>query len=78
MTAEIAILNRRAIAFAADSAVTISDGSNHPKIYNTAEKLFELSRETPIGLLLYNGMELVGVPLDVLIRRFRSGNLMSA
>lgn len=70
MTAEIALLNRRALAFAADSAVTISDGTS-TKIYNSAEKIFELSRITPIGLMIYNGMEFVGVPLDVLIRQFR-------
>jgi hypothetical protein len=73
MTAEIALLNRRALAFAADSAVTISDGTNS-KIYNSAEKIFELSRRVPIGVMLYNTMEFVGVPLDVLIRKFRAEN----
>lgn len=71
MTAEIALLNRRALAFAADSAVTISDGSTD-KIYNSAEKIFEISRKVPIGLMLFNGMEFMGVPLDVLARRFRT------
>lgn len=71
MTAEIALLNRRALAFAADSAVTISDGTND-KIYNSAEKIFELSRKVPLGLMLYNTTEFVGVPLDVLVRKFRS------
>ena len=70
MTAEIAILNRSAIALAADSAVTISVGSK-TKVYDTAEKLFELSRQQPIALMIYNNVEFVGVPLDVLIRRFR-------
>lgn len=71
MTAEIALLNRRAIAFAADSAVTIS-GSGPDKIYNSAEKVFEFSRKMPIGLMLYNTLEFVGVPFDVIIRKFRS------
>lgn len=70
MTAEIAILNRSAIAFAADSAVTISVGSKE-KVYDTAEKLFELSRRQPLALMIYNNVEFVGVPLDVLIRKFR-------
>lgn len=70
MTAEIALLNRRAIAFAADSAVTIS-GAGPDKIYNSAEKVFEFSRRIPIGLMLYNALEFVGIPLDVLIRKFR-------
>jgi hypothetical protein len=72
MTAEIALLNRRALAFASDSAVTISDGENE-KIYNSAEKIFELSRNVPIGIMVYNTMEFVGIPLDVLIRKFRAG-----
>lgn len=70
MTAEIALLNRRALAFAADSAVTISDGKSE-KIYNSAEKIFQLSFKTPMGLMMYNTMEFVGVPIDVLVRRFR-------
>lgn len=37
MTAEVAILNREAVAIAADSAVTI--GGLGSKIYNTANKL---------------------------------------
>lgn len=71
MTAEIALLNRRALAFAADSAVTISDGVSE-KIYNSAEKIFELSRRVPLGLMLFNNMEFVGVPLDVITRKFRA------
>ena len=71
MTAEIALLNRRALAFAADSAVTISDGVND-KIYNSFEKIFELSRVMPIGLMVYNAVEFVGVPIDVLTRKFRA------
>ncbi|MFT3674215.1 hypothetical protein [Aestuariivirga sp.] len=71
MTAEIAILNRSALALAADSAVTIRMG-NKVKIYDSAEKLFELSRVRPIALMIYNNVEFVGVPLDVAIRKFRS------
>lgn len=71
MTAEIAILNRAAIALAADSAVTITV-AGRTKVYDTAEKLFELSKRQPIGLMIYNNVEYVGVPLDVLTRRFRN------
>ncbi len=71
MTAEIAILNRSAIALAADSAVTISVGGK-TKVYDTAEKLFELSKKQPIAIMIYNNVEFVGVPLDVLIRKFRN------
>lgn len=70
MTAEIALINRRALTFAADSAVTISDGTND-KIYNSAEKIFEVCRKVPVGLMLYNNMEFMGIPLDVISRNFR-------
>jgi hypothetical protein len=42
MTAEVAILNKSAVALAADSAVTISAGTKQEKIFDTADKLFEL------------------------------------
>jgi hypothetical protein len=71
MTAEIAILNRSALALAADSAVTITIGKRS-KVYDTAEKLFELSKKQPIALMIYNNVEYVGVPMDVLIRKFRA------
>lgn len=41
MSAGICIMNRNAIAMAADSAVTVGD---HAAIHNSANKLFSLSR----------------------------------
>lgn len=71
MTAEIALLNRSALALAADSAVTLRIGSSS-KTYNTAEKIFEFSCNQPIGLMIYNNVEFAGVPLDVIIRKHRT------
>lgn len=71
MTAEIAILNKTAVALAADSAVTISAGQRDEKIYDSADKLFELSDKNPIGIMIYNGMSFLEVPLQSLIREFR-------
>jgi hypothetical protein len=68
MTAEIAILNRRAVALSADSAVTISQTG---KIYNSADKIFELSTAVPLGLMVYNSLDYMGIPLDVVIKSFR-------
>ncbi len=70
MTAEIAILNKTAVALAADSAVTISIGSREEKVFDTAEKLFELSAKNPISIMLYNGMSFAEVPLPILIKEF--------
>src|SRR5688500_10039583 len=44
ITAEVAILNKSAVALAADSAVTIGGGSGNPKIFNTVNKVFTLSK----------------------------------
>lgn len=73
MTAEIAILNKSAVALAADSAVTISAGSSQEKIYDTADKLFELSDHQPIGVMINNDMNFMEVPLPVLIKEYRRG-----
>lgn len=71
MTAEIAVLNKSAVALASDSAVTISSGVFPSKIFETADKLFELSENLPIGIMVYNGMQFLGVPIDTIIKSFR-------
>lgn len=70
MTAEIAILNKTAVALAADSAVTIGSGSN-AKIYNTISKIFELSDTCPIGIMIFNRLDFMGLPLEVVIKEYR-------
>jgi hypothetical protein len=48
MTAEVAVMNKIAIALAADSAVTI-ETPNGLKAYHTANKVFTLSKFAPVG-----------------------------
>ncbi|WP_407422686.1 hypothetical protein [Methanobrevibacter sp.] len=48
MTSEVLIMNKNAIAMAADSAVTV----NNRKTYNGANKLFMLSNEPPMGIII--------------------------
>jgi hypothetical protein len=71
LTAEIAILNKAAVALATDSAVTISNGNQAVKIFESADKLFELSTEQPIGIMIYNGMQFMGMPFEAIIKGFR-------
>jgi hypothetical protein len=71
MTAEIGILNKSAVALAADSAVTISAGSNQEKIYDSADKLFELSYKDPVGIMVNGDMHFMQTPLAVLIKDYR-------
>ncbi len=69
MTAEIAIVNKSAVALAADSAVSIVTGRG-TKIYNT-NKLFMLSKYRPVGLMVYGNAELMEVPWETIIKNYR-------
>ena len=53
MTAIVGILNKRAVAVATDSAVTIDCQSGH-KVLNSARKLFQLSKKEPVGIMIYS------------------------
>jgi hypothetical protein len=70
ITAEIAIINRSAVTLAADSAVTLNVRGAE-KVYTSADKLFELSTYDPIGIMIYNNLDFMGIPIDVAIKRFR-------
>jgi len=67
MTAEIAILNKNGVALASDSAVTIQKPGTQ-KIYNTANKLFMLSKYHPVGVMVYGMAELMGIPWETVIK----------
>lgn len=68
MTAEIAICNANGIALAADSAVSMGDGD---KIYNSANKLFTLSKFHPVAIMVYNSGSLLKVPWETIIKQYR-------
>ena len=67
MTAEVALLNKTAVALAADSAMTLG-GSG--KIYPT-QKLFALTKHHPVGVMVYNNAEFMGIPWETLIKMYR-------
>ena len=67
MTCEIAVMNREAIALAADSAETVLGG----KIFPSAEKLFSLSRSQPVGIMIYGDADISGVPWETVVKRYR-------
>ena len=71
MTAEIAIMNREAVALAADSAVTITQGGA-PKIFASANKLFALSRHQPVGIMVYGNASFMAVPWETVIKTYRA------
>ena len=69
MTALVGILNKRAVAIAADSAVTIRNQGNR-KVLNTARKIFQLSKKYPIGVMIYSMADFMDTPWDVIIKLF--------
>jgi len=64
-------MNRLAVALAADSASTVS-GENSHKIWNSANKLFALSKCQPVGVMVYNNASILGVPWETIIKTYRA------
>lgn len=69
MTCQVAVMNNGAIALATDSAVSLGGGH---KVYHSAEKLFQLSKEQPIAIMTYGSADMMGVPWDTVIKIYRS------
>lgn len=68
MTALVGVLNKHAVAIAADSAVTM--GNTH-KVINSANKIFTLSKYHPVAVMTYNNASFMGVPWDIIIKEYR-------
>ena len=70
MTAEIAVMNKGGIALASDSAVSMQSGRGY-KIFNTTEKLFRLSEDAPVAVMIYGNSQFMGVPWETLLKLYR-------
>lgn len=69
MTAIVGILNKQGMAVAADSAATIGGGM---KVFNTANKLFALSKHHPVGIAVYGTATFNGyIPWEIIIKEYR-------
>ena len=71
MTAEIAILNMHGVALAADSAITLNTKDNLPKIYHSANKIFTLSKYHPVGIMIFNSANFMGIEWEIIIKEYR-------
>lgn len=72
MTSEVLVMNRHAVALAADSAMTISsDRIGEKKYVKGVNKLFELSHHQPVGAMIFGSAELSHVPWEVVVKAFR-------
>ena len=69
MTAEVGVLNSVGVALAADSAVSL--GPNADKIYSSADKLFNLSNNAPVGIMINGNATFLGVPWETVIKAYR-------
>ncbi|MEM9495780.1 MAG: hypothetical protein AAGA09_07230 [Pseudomonadota bacterium] len=70
MTSEVVLMNRQAVAMAADSAVTIS-GGDYLKTYQSVDKLFTLVEGQPIAVMIYNNAEIMSTPWETIISVYR-------
>lgn len=68
MTAIVAVLNKHAVAIAADSAATMGD--TH-KVVNSANKIFTLSKYHPVAVMTYSNATFMGIPWDIIIKEYR-------
>jgi len=66
MTTEIAVLNKQSVALAADSAVTTSS-----KVFQSANKIFSLSKVHPVGIMIFASAQFMGVPWETIIKLYR-------
>ena len=67
MTSEILIMNKNAIVMATDSAVTV----DNKKSYMGVNKLFLLSNDPPMGIMIFGSANFVNVSLETLIKEYR-------
>ena len=70
MTTEVAVMNKEAIALAADSAATVRTPQG-VKIFNSANKLFELLHGHPVGCMIYNNSEFMELPCETILKVYR-------
>ena len=72
MTAVVAILNKTGMALAADSAATITNGdTSTSKVFNTANKVFTLSKHHPVAIMIFNNAEFLYTPWELIIKLYR-------
>ncbi len=70
MTSEIAVMNQRAVALAADSAVTLIDGGT-VVVRNDQRKLFNLIDGRPVGVMFFGVADILGHPWEHLIEHYQ-------
>lgn len=71
MTSEVLVMNKRAVALAADSAVSL--GQPFPvKVWPSANKLFALSKYRPVAVMVYGSASFSGFPWETVVKEYRA------
>jgi hypothetical protein len=70
MTSEIAVMNQRAVALAADSAVTLIDGGT-VVVRNDQRKLYNLVEGRGVGVMFFGVADIMGHPWEHLIEHYQ-------
>lgn len=73
MTCEVAVMNKSAVALAADSAATLAIQTAIQTVHKIyiVNKLFALSEDQPVGIMIYGKPDLLGVPWETIIEMYR-------
>lgn len=75
MTCEVAVMNRSAVAIAADSAVTTTNSKGDSRYSKGANKIFQLSNVEPVGIMIYGAASISAMPWEVVAKAFRDEKL---
>jgi len=70
LTSEVAVMNQRGIALAADSAVTLIEGGT-VIVRNDQRKLYNLADGLPVGVMFFGIADIMGHPWEVLLDHFQ-------
>jgi hypothetical protein len=72
MTCEVAVMNKYAIVIAADSAVTTTDSNGLERYSKGGNKIFQLSNDQPVGVMIFGSAMLDGMPWEIIIKAYRA------
>lgn len=67
-------MNRLGVVLAADSATTVkywNGNAEEVRYFKGANKIFQLCDYRPVGIMIYNAVEALRVPWEVIIKEFR-------
>lgn len=70
MTALVSVMNKHAVAIAADSAITVTSPYGH-KVINSANKVFALSKYHPVGIMFCGNAYFMSTPIEVIVKLYR-------